>query len=97
MKKYTIGDYFVLRSTADLNLAAKKLEDDGYQVYANDGQRAREHVKQAANQSIVASGFAVIGIDEDGDVIIGPYSVVMRPHSKTYFGGIRPKERPLIG
>ena len=97
MKKYTVGDYFVLRSANDLKLAAKKLEDDGYQVYANGSQLAREHVKHAANQSIAASGFAVIGIDDDGDVIIGPQSVVMHPYAKTYFGDTKPKERPLVG
>ena len=97
MKEYNIGDYFVLRSVNDLKLAAKKLEDDGHQVYANDGQLAREHVKHVAKQSISESGFAVIGIDDDEDVIIGPPSVVMRPYAKTYFGDAKPKERSLIG
>ena len=97
MRKYTIGDYFVLRSVNDLNLAAKKLEDDGYQVYANGSQAAREHVKYAVNQAIIGHGFAVMGIDKDGDVIAGAPSVAKRPSARLYFGDIKPKERPLVG
>ena len=97
MKKYTIGDYFVLRSIDDLKLAAKKLEDDGYQVYANGSQASREHVKHVVNQSIAGHGIAVMGIDSDGDVVIGTPGFTKRPSARLYFGDIKPTERSLIG
>ena len=97
MRKYTIGDYFVLRSIDDLKLAAKKLEDEGYQVYANGSQAAREHVKYAVNQAIIGHGFAVLGIDQDRDVIVGSPNVVKGKYARLTFADARPNMRTIVG
>ena len=97
MKKYTIGDYFVLRSVNDLKLAAKKLEDDGYQVYADGSQAAREHVKHVVNQAIIGHGFAVLGIDQDKDVIAGSPNVVKGKYACLTFAEVSPNMRTLVG
>ena len=97
MKKYTVGDNFVLRSANDLKLAAKKLEDDGYQVFADDGKVTRNLVEHVINFSLMENGSAVIGIDKDGDVIVGSPDVVMLATKTLYFGDVKPQERSLIG
>ena len=97
MKEYNIGDYFVLRSVNDLKPAAKKLEDDGHQVFADDSQATRYLVRHTVSYLISRDGFAALGLDGDGDVVVAALGFFSRQYAALCFGGGAPKERPLIG